>query len=175
MSEIWTAGGEARHEINISSAYLDRPLEEIAASLMHEMCHLFNDALLKVQDVSNGGRYHNARFKAAAEAHGLECRHDPRYGWCRTSPAEALIDWLIDHSEFNEIELARNTPGAVQIGIGTSAANGGAFTPPPKAKSSTRRYICPCCKQTIRATRTVNIVCGDCLDNSGEVIRMVEG
>ena len=39
VSPIWKAGEASRHEINIAAATLDRPLENIAASLVHEMCH----------------------------------------------------------------------------------------------------------------------------------------
>ena len=40
--KTWTAGTEQRHEINISTATLDRPIEETTATLLHEMCHLYN-------------------------------------------------------------------------------------------------------------------------------------
>ena len=36
--KTWSAGGAQRHEINISTATLDRPIEETAATLLHEMC-----------------------------------------------------------------------------------------------------------------------------------------
>ena len=36
-SKVWQAGGENKYEINISSATLDRPIEETAATLLHEM------------------------------------------------------------------------------------------------------------------------------------------
>lgn len=38
-SKVWQAGGENKYEINISSATLDRPIEETAATLLHEMVH----------------------------------------------------------------------------------------------------------------------------------------
>ena len=33
---------------------------------------------------------------------------------------------------------------------------------PDNPKSSTRKYICPCCGMSVRATKEVNIKCGDC-------------
>ena len=36
-SKVWQAGGENKYEINISSATLDRPIEETASTLLHEM------------------------------------------------------------------------------------------------------------------------------------------
>ena len=38
-SKVWQAGGENKYEINISSATLDRPIEETASTLLHEMTH----------------------------------------------------------------------------------------------------------------------------------------
>lgn len=37
--KVWQAGDERRYEINISSATLNRPIEETCATLLHEMCH----------------------------------------------------------------------------------------------------------------------------------------
>lgn len=78
--KTWNAGGAERHEINISTATLDRPIEETAATLLHEMCHLYN-LMHGVQDCSRGNTYHNKKFKECAEAHGLEVAHHERYGW----------------------------------------------------------------------------------------------
>ena len=39
-SKVWQAGGENKYEINISSATLDRPIEETASTLLHEMVFL---------------------------------------------------------------------------------------------------------------------------------------
>lgn len=39
-SKVWQAGGENKYEINISSATLDRPIEETASTLLHEMVHI---------------------------------------------------------------------------------------------------------------------------------------
>lgn len=38
-AKVWKAGQESKYEINISSATLDRPIEETAATLLHEMVH----------------------------------------------------------------------------------------------------------------------------------------
>ena len=52
VSPIWKAGEASRHEVNISALWLDRPIENIAASLVHEMCHFYNDTVLNIQDTS---------------------------------------------------------------------------------------------------------------------------
>lgn len=38
--KVWQAGDERRYEINISSATLNRPIEQTCSTLLHEMAHL---------------------------------------------------------------------------------------------------------------------------------------
>lgn len=66
-SKVWQAGGENKYEINISSATLDRPIEETASTLLHEMVHEYCMET-GIKDTSNNGVYHNRRFKEQAEA-----------------------------------------------------------------------------------------------------------
>ena len=79
IHEIWNASGEKYREINLCAEYLDRPIFELAATLLHEMAHLYN-LLHDIQDVSNNGYYHNMKFKATAEAHGLHIEKHQKYG-----------------------------------------------------------------------------------------------
>lgn len=97
--KTWTvnaeSGAEQRYEINISTATLDRPIEGITATLLHEMAHLYN-LVHGIRDTSSqSGAYHNKRFKATAEAHGLHIDHHDKYGWSITSPSEELLDFII--------------------------------------------------------------------------------
>ena len=111
-SKVWQAGGENKYEINISSATLDRPIEEIASTLLHEMVHEYCMET-GIKDTSNNGIYHNRRFKEQAEAHGSSQTGAPK---------------------------------------------------PPKAKSSTRRWVCPKCGTIIRSTKDVRVICADCME-----------
>ena len=60
--DAWNVNEQGKREINIASGTLNRPLENIVASLLHEMVHFYNDTILHVQDCSRGGTYHNKRF-----------------------------------------------------------------------------------------------------------------
>ena len=73
------------HEINIGAGTLSRPIEEVAATLLHEMVHYYNH-VKGVQDCSRGNTYHNRKFRDAATAHGLIVDHHEKYGWTITSP-----------------------------------------------------------------------------------------
>src|SRR5271165_6521669 len=66
VNRIWLnklAEGQAgRYEISMSAEYLNRSIEEICATLLHEMVHLHN-GLNDIKDTSNNYVYHNKRFK----------------------------------------------------------------------------------------------------------------
>ena len=146
------------HEINIGAGTLSRPIEEVVATLLHEMVHYYNYEQ-GIQDCSRGGTYHNRKFKAEAEARGLVVEHSERNGWNRTSPSIALIDFVIDNG-LTDILINRNEESGFQI-TGTGTHSGGTAPTGPKPSSS-RKYICPCCGTSVRATRAVNIACLDC-------------
>lgn len=112
-----------------------------------------------VQDCSRGNTYHNRRFKASAEAHGLTVEHTDKYGWSRTSPSDALLDFILKN-ELTDILINRNEHNGAHV-YGTGARIGTETTSPPKP-NSTRKYICPCCGKSVRATKAVNIACLDC-------------
>lgn len=160
----WQSKDTYRREINIASGTLDRPLEAVTASLLHEMVHMYNDLILNIQDCSRGGTYHSKIFKEQAEAHGLLCFRTEKYGWSRTTPSDALLEWLLLHDELREIEMCRVNPGYTAVGIGTHASNS---VPGFVATATTRqhnfRYQCPCCKAIARSGKPIRLICGDCL------------
>ena len=80
VSKLWTNGEIATHELNLSADYLNRPIENVVATLIHEACHLYA-MQNNIKDTSNRGVYHNKRFKALAEERGLHIERHPRYGW----------------------------------------------------------------------------------------------
>ncbi len=149
IHEIWNANGEKYREINLCAEYLDRPISELAATLLHEMAHLYN-IVHGIQDVSNNGYYHNLKFKATAEAHGLHIEKHPKYGWTITTLSPEAEAWIKETLGSDSIHASR-----LQT-IGTS--NGGS----KKSQNCSIKYICPCCGTIIRATRRVNVICADC-------------
>ena len=161
VSPIWTVNGEdKKHEINVGAGTLDRPIENVITTLLHEMCHYYNDTVLHVQDCSRGGTYHNREFKKTAESTGLIVTKSGRYGYAHTAPSDALIEWILEN-DIREILMNRNE-GFSARGIGGGGADGGVAPKPPRRPSSTRKYICPCCGKSVRATREVRILCMDC-------------
>lgn len=156
--DTWISKNGQSHEINIGAGTLARPIEEVAATLLHEMVHYFNH-VNGIQDCSRGNTYHNRRFRDAAESHGLIVAHHSKYGWTITSPSDRLLQFCLDN-DLSDILINRNeffTYGGI---------SGGTHTPTPPTTisktSSTRKYLCPCCGNSVRATKLVNIACLDC-------------
>ena len=152
--DTWVSKNGNTHEINIGAGTLARPIEEVVATLLHEMVHYYN-CINKIKDCSRGNLYHNKYFKVAAEQRDLLVEHSQSYGWSHTRPSEALLDFVIENN-LTDILLNRNDFSC--------SYRGG-----EKHKtSSTRKYVCPKCALSVRATRTVNIACVDCM------LKMVE-
>ena len=160
VSKIWQRKEDKTYELNIAAEVLNYPIEETLDTMLHEMVHLYcrqHD----IKEVSRGGKYHNKRFKAIAEEHGLTCVPCGQYGW-NTTPGDNLVEYALNKG-WNEILLGRNSlPPAMRTGA-TGTAQPGTAPGGEKRPSSTRKLICPKCSQSVRATRKVNILCGDCL------------
>lgn len=163
-SDTWISANGEMHEINIGAGTLARPIENVVATLLHEMVHYYN-YMIGVQDCSRGGTYHNQRFKQAAEARGLQIDHHPTYGWVLTSPGDALLDFVLEN-DLTDILITRND----QYGITANSAGNcpGKSTETPSRRSSSRKYVCPCCGISVRATKVVRISCTDCAEEMVE-------
>ena len=161
VQKVWHSNEVATHELNLSADYLNRPIENVVATLIHEASHLYalqND----IKDTSNRGVYHNKNFKKIAEEMGhLHIEKHDKYGWTITEPTEDTIDFIIQYG-FEDIQLVRGSQFTF-TGIGGSKTGNGGMVPPKTRKpSSTRKYICPCCGNSFRATKELNVMCMDC-------------
>ena len=166
VAKTWKRKDEDRHELNLGAETLNRPIEEVVATIMHEMVHLYNIAN-GVQDCSRGGTYHNKRFRDEAERRGLNISHHPTYGWTITEPAEELVEYILDQG-WSEISMNRGNGWTPPPSGAPKTGNGGSGTVMPK-KSSTRKLQCPCCGNSVRATKVVRIMCMDCNEQMQEV------
>ena len=159
VAKAWQKGEVTRHELNIGAGTLARPIECVVATTLHECVHLWN-LQNGIQDCSRGGAYHNKKFKVAAEARDLKIGYDPRIGWSVTEPTDALCEFILEQGwediRMNRIEYSW-TPRATGAGSATGkpAGNG-------NPNSHSIKYICPCCRNSVRATKVVRIKCADC-------------
>lgn len=158
--KVWKVKDGQSYELNLGAGTLDRPIENVVATLLHEMVHIYH-LMNDIQDCSRGNTYHNKKFKEKAEEVGLVIEYDKRIGWSVTSPSEELIEYIIDN-DWTEILINRNE--FLRIAGTSGGTNGNSGTDkPPKRPSSTRKYICPECGMSVRATKDVRIMCIDCM------------
>ena len=153
LEEVWINGEEMHYEINVCPEFINRPIEEVCETLLHEMCHLSN-ALNNIQDCSRSSQYHNKNFKVCAEKHGLNVEKDSARGFFITTLKPETLEFIktLDLEKFNLHRI-----GATEIsGVNENEEK------QPKKKSSTRKYECPICEGSVRATKVMHIICGKC-------------
>ena len=171
VSKVWQRKDGNTYELNIAAEVLNYPIEETLDTMIHEMVHLYCREN-GIKEVSRGGRYHNGRFKAEAEKRGLECFQCGSAGW-NTRPTDKLVEYALEKG-WNEIKIGRNSlPAWIRTGATGANHSGGTSDNGTgdggKRPSSTRKLVCPKCGQSVRATKTVNILCGDCMKKMIEV------
>lgn len=166
-AKVWKRKGDDAYELNIAAEVLSYPIEETLDTMIHEMVHLYCREN-GIKETSRGGKYHNKRFKEEAEKRGLECFQTEGYGW-NTRPTDKLVEYALGKG-WSEIEMNR---GGIQFPGIRTGATGTAATGPQiqggKRPSSTRKLQCPCCGNSVRATKTVRIMCMDCNEQMIEV------
>lgn len=161
VAKVWRRKDDNTFEMNIAAEMLDKELEEIIDTLLHEMVHLYC-RMHNIKETSRGGKYHNEKFKELAEKCMLNCVKTP-YGWNTVGKDnEKLIEYALSKG-WTELKIGRGNVNLFTIG-GTGTPSNAEATPGTKAPSSTRKYICPKCGMSVRATKVVNILCGDCME-----------
>lgn len=109
-------------------------------------------------------------FKAEAEKRGLRISYAKYIGYSVTEPTEELVEVIRSHNIEKPLDINRDGESMVFIGIGGddnssngTGANGVDTGAVQKPKCSTRKYICPKCGNSFRATKDINVLCLDCM------------
>ena len=168
VGKVWKAEENHLNEINISAEHLDRNIENVMATLQHELIHFYCQ-INNIADTSQSGRYHNKNFKREAEARGLIISYAKYIGYSVTEPSQEFIEVL----QSNGIEKPMNINRDGVMGIAGIGGNGsgddngkggadGKGIQTGKRKTSTRKYQCPCCGNSFRATKEIRVLCMDC-------------
>lgn len=168
VAKVWQRPDGNTYELNIAAEVLNYPIEETLDTMIHEMVHLYCREN-GIKETSRGGTYHNGRFKEEAENRGLECYKCGQYGW-NTRPTEKLVEYALS-KDWNEIRIGRSSTilSGIRTGASGTAQSGGSATGSERRPSSTRKLQCPCCKNSVRATKAVRIMCMDCMQQMMKV------
>ena len=161
------------YELNVAAECLARSAADIFNTIVHEMCHLVN-IQRGVQDCTNSQR-HNKKFKEICDKVGLYCEQMGRYGWAATHEPEknsdelkAILSAYMEHGNQAALGMQRKDYAlkVTKGGSGEEGAGGesAGTSTPKKRKSNQIKYVCPHCGASVRATRKLNLVCGDCME-----------
>lgn len=160
--QYYINGDKANWKIALNPEHFYKPVDFVAAVLLHEMCH--HAAVLDgVQDCSRGGTYHNKRFKAYAESTGLlNVEKDDRYGWTVTTPNDEML-LLCAEQDYPEFQISEKNlldlSGLIPPDSDSDTGNAGGSAP---SKSNSRKHVCPCCGAIARTTKDIPLICGLC-------------
>jgi len=133
FANSWVRKGDRKpvHELSMCAESLNRPIEDILNTLIHEMVHLY----CHVNDIGDcKNNYHNVKFKVQCNLVDLECTQIPRYGWASTKLTPKLKKELMAlrpkktaFTVFRKSEMGRQKRG-----------------------SKLKKWQCPQCKTNIR-------------------------
>lgn len=171
-AKIWRRKTDYTYELNISAECLSIEIEEVLDTMIHEMIHLYCREK-GIKEVSRGGAYHNKTFKQLAEEKGLKCIYKDKYGWNTEGHDNDNLTEYALQNDWSEIVIGRADIMNIPTGNGTSLISMGTGTviSTPTSTSSTRKYQCPKCKNSCRATKDINIMCMDCNEQMIKVVK----
>ena len=163
VAKTWKRKDDWRHELNIAADWLDRPIENVVATMIHEMVHLYN-IQHNIQDCSRGGTYHNRKFKEEAEKHMIQIEKHEKYGWTITTPTDELLEYIICKG-WDDIDMGRGLKLGIRGTSGPKTGSDGSGKPDTGEKpkgSNSRKYVCPNCGLIARTTKDAKLICGIC-------------
>lgn len=156
-------------EIALNPETMMRGDKEVLSTLLHEMCHHWQQHFGK----PSAGGYHNKQWAAEMKRVGLtpsttgrpggkETGHSvSHYVTPRGAYADAFRDWSDQGLRLEWAGSIQQLPAEPAEGDDNSEDEG--ETRAEKSRKSKTKFTCPDCQQNAWAKPTANIVCGDCL------------
>jgi len=160
--------GHHLHEVVVIAEHLNRPVEEIVETLIHEAAHALNFER-GIKDCTQS-QYHNRRFRDAALELGLLVEQVRHYGYALTSlPAATALIYQEEMSQLREVLVHRYRPEFVLGGAKPAEDDGddGQEDDNQKTRTRSRKATCACpfiirvSKTTIEATTIRCEKCGE--------------
>lgn len=144
--------GKAKYEILVCENDLFKNSKRM---LIDVLCQIIQIIILQYGvKGSNHGNYINKWVAEYFHKYGIKTVRT-KYGYEPINCDEKYINELSPQCKFGKSDIHLYIPGErIQNG---------------KKKTSTRKYICPCCGNSFRATKNINMLCLDC----NKVMRLV--
>ncbi len=147
-------GNKKTDEIALNPDHFGRTDKEVISTLVHEMCHLWQEHLGKPSRKS----YHNKEWAAKMQEIGLMPSHTGEIGGKKTG--QHMTHYIIDNGLFDKLsEDLLSIRG--ELIEWKSFSSEGSTLKKPRTKSKVK-YSCPECGQNCWAKPESSFVCGVC-------------
>lgn len=146
---------EYHHELFLSGESLSRGGVGTFGTIVHELVHAYCEEN-EIQETSNKGRYHNAKFRAKAEEFGLEITQSGSIGWSVTQ--------VPDSTQERYADVIRGLEEAITVN------RSGSLVAASKEPAVKYEMQCPSCLDPVRVSKkwfernTPTCSCGDYFD-----------
>lgn len=146
LDKVWKSMDDESYEINIAAHSLQRNVEDIAGTILHECLHCYH----KINDIKDfSGKIHNRKFKLAAEKLGFIVTQSKQCGWGHTEIDGDLKEFIINDIKPNAEIFKYARIVSVE-------------KPKKEKKKIMFKYICPQCELECKAKENVLIKCSHC-------------
>lgn len=144
----WSDGSAQLDEISLNPDALDQPAQAIAATIVHEMCHLWQS----IHGKPSRAGYHNAEWAQKMETVGLMPSNTGQPSGRRVG--QQMTHYPIEGGAFLRAfaQLKRTLP--FSSGFKRAAKS--------KGDRSKTKYTCPQCGVNIWGKVGLAVICGDC-------------
>lgn len=160
VNEAWVENNDGQEgkeskvyrEINLSSEFMNRGIQEVAATLIHEMVHAFN-LQNGIKDCNPKTQNHNKNFKEKAEEVGLVCERVEKKGYAHTYLGPQLIQTV------DELVEMHNIPNIFTVARVSFESEAKKVERKPRKK-----YVCGC-GISFSSAKDINACCNVCGEN----------
>lgn len=147
----WQKGNTSVHEISLCPTHLAlRPLRETASTLVHEMCHLWQEEHGK----PGRGRYHNQEWADKMKSIGLHPTATGEIGGPETG--DSMTHVIVKGGPFDR--AFAKMPKACELPW-TSFDR---LKEKKPRKNTKVKFTCPSCNCNAWGKETLSLMCGDC-------------
>ena len=141
FDEVIKTNDGFQYTIELNEEDCFKNTKQAVYSLFHNMIHMYCN-IHNIKDTSNGETYHNKRFGAVATKFGGFIGKY-KYGYRISGIDQEIKDEIYKHNINYDSKKK--------------------FKLNDKSKScSTRKYQCPCCGNSFRATKEIGVMCMNC-------------
>jgi predicted SprT family Zn-dependent metalloprotease len=154
VADIWSSDDNRAAEISLNPDHLDRDPKAWASTLVHEMCHLWEE----FKGIAPRRCYHNQKFAEKMEQVGLITSVTGAEGGKRTG--QKMTHYIQPGGVF-EIVFRDVTDEMLLPWRTSRGAEGKENSKKPKSKFT---YACPSCEAKLWGKEGLNVTCGECGD-----------